>query len=109
MRLPTIGETRLEGKSTGSRTVPSGGLYENWNSRRTSRHPRAQIARPSLPLREFSVKRSTYLRHPWSAGPWRAGQMEEFRERRSDTVSYTHLRAHETGRNLVCRLLLEKK
>src|SRR5674476_648763 len=25
------------------------------------------------------------------------------------TASYTHLRAHETGRNLVCRLLLEKK
>src|SRR5674476_1645913 len=24
-------------------------------------------------------------------------------------VSYTHLRAHETGRNLVCRRLLEKK
>ncbi|CZS11501.1 hypothetical protein CDFC105_93850 [Clostridioides difficile] len=24
-------------------------------------------------------------------------------------VSYTHLRAHETGRNLVCRLLLENK
>ena len=28
---------------------------------------------------------------------------------RINTVSYTHLRAHETGRNLVCRLLLEKK
>src|SRR5674476_1581212 len=27
----------------------------------------------------------------------------------SRSVSYTHLRAHETGRNLVCRLLLEKK
>ena len=27
----------------------------------------------------------------------------------SKAVSYTHLRAHETGRNLVCRLLLEKK
>src|SRR5674476_1170333 len=27
----------------------------------------------------------------------------------SHAVSYTHLRAHETGRNLVCRLLLEKK
>ena len=27
----------------------------------------------------------------------------------TETVSYTHLRAHETGRNLVCRLLLEKK
>ena len=25
------------------------------------------------------------------------------------TVSFTHLRAHETGRNVVCRLLLEKK
>src|SRR5674476_1320718 len=29
--------------------------------------------------------------------------------RRARPVSYTHLRAHETGRNLVCRLLLEKK
>src|SRR5665213_744183 len=27
--------------------------------------------------------------------------------RRLIAVSYTHLRAHETGRNLVCRLLLE--
>ena len=27
---------------------------------------------------------------------------------RSVTVSYTHLRAHETRSNLVCRLLLEK-
>src|SRR5665213_1380891 len=25
----------------------------------------------------------------------------------ASAVSYTHLRAHETGRNLVCRLLLE--
>ena len=32
-----------------------------------------------------------------------------FRQRAQETVSYTHLRAHETGRNLVCRLLLEKK
>ena len=27
----------------------------------------------------------------------------------SGTVSYTHLRAHETVLDLVCRLLLEKK
>ena len=27
----------------------------------------------------------------------------------SITVSYTHLRAHETSLHLVCRLLLEKK
>ena len=26
-----------------------------------------------------------------------------------EAVSYTHLRAHETKANLVCRLLLEKK
>ena len=26
-----------------------------------------------------------------------------------DAVSYTHLRAHETEADLVCRLLLEKK
>ena len=29
--------------------------------------------------------------------------------RRLHTVSYTHLRAHETVLDLVCRLLLEKK
>ena len=28
---------------------------------------------------------------------------------RMKAVSYTHLRAHETAANLVCRLLLEKK
>ena len=29
--------------------------------------------------------------------------------KRQEAVSYTHLRAHETRGNLVCRLLLEKK
>src|SRR5678810_957134 len=33
----------------------------------------------------------------------------QFTTGKSGAVSYTHLRAHETGRNLVCRLLLEKK
>ncbi|MBW6153769.1 hypothetical protein KZ844_29025 [Pseudomonas aeruginosa] len=28
---------------------------------------------------------------------------------RNRPVSYTHLRAHETSQDLVCRLLLEKK
>src|SRR5660397_285405 len=32
-----------------------------------------------------------------------------FRQHVLDPVSYTHLRAHETKANLVCRLLLEKK
>ena len=33
----------------------------------------------------------------------------EHAEREVDAVSYTHLRAHETVLDLVCRLLLEKK
>ena len=38
------------------------------------------------------------------------GVLEDFNpEDDIRAVSYTHLRAHETGRNLVCRLLLEKK
>ena len=35
--------------------------------------------------------------------------MERLVERGPETVSYTHLRAHETVLDLVCRLLLEKK
>ena len=34
---------------------------------------------------------------------------ESFNEFSHFTVSYTHLRAHETVLDLVCRLLLEKK
>src|SRR5665647_3310873 len=37
----------------------------------------------------------------WSLGNWAGGTFR--------TVSYTHLRAHETDSYLVCRLLLEKK
>ena len=38
-----------------------------------------------------------------------AATLERFGLEPEEAVSYTHLRAHETGRNLVCRLLLEKK
>ena len=34
---------------------------------------------------------------------------ESLNSRADEAVSYTHLRAHETKANLVCRLLLEKK
>ena len=42
---------------------------------------------------------------------WDQKETFEFikKEKRLLTVSYTHLRAHETLRYLVCRLLLEKK
>ena len=33
----------------------------------------------------------------------------DFNKAALETVSYTHLRAHETDSYLVCRLLLEKK
>ena len=39
----------------------------------------------------------------------RGYQLREFQFRRHVPVSYTHLRAHETVLDLVCRLLLEKK
>src|SRR5665213_2501064 len=35
--------------------------------------------------------------------------LREIGSKITKAVSYTHLRAHETGRNIVCRLLLEKK
>ena len=35
--------------------------------------------------------------------------MSNFPRESFGSVSYTHLRAHETKANLVCRLLLEKK
>ena len=35
--------------------------------------------------------------------------IQEFQKMYPDAVSYTHLRAHETVLDLVCRLLLEKK
>ncbi len=44
--------------------------------------------------------------------PDESGQQQDPRGRQQDRSgpgSHTHLRAHETGRNLVCRLLLEKK
>src|SRR5665213_4246120 len=46
----------------------------------------------------------------WQDGaPGSFTQTTYYQESDTHAVSYTHLRAHETGRNLVCRLLLEKK
>src|SRR5674476_1518544 len=41
--------------------------------------------------------------------PHRSAARHAKERARGRPVSYTHLRAHETGRNLVCRLLIEKK
>ena len=42
-------------------------------------------------------------------GNERPDQLFEVKVERGEPVSYTHLRAHETVLDLVCRLLLEKK
>src|SRR5678810_990264 len=45
----------------------------------------------------------------YTADPEKDPSATKFQTLTFEAVSYTHLRAHETGRNLVCRLLLEKK
>src|SRR5665647_3747684 len=56
----------------------------------------AMSARSAQPL--------SNLHWPLRASFWRLGGSA-----RNASVSYTHLRAHETDSYLVCRLLLEKK
>ena len=46
---------------------------------------------------------------PWVQGPFCASVTRNAGSMESSAVSYTHLRAHETRHDLVCRLLLEKK
>ena len=50
---------------------------------------------PSVPVAEATVEQIGI----WMSGLWDG----------ADPVSYTHLRAHETVLDLVCRLLLENK
>src|SRR5659263_734352 len=52
------------------------------------------------------VRLSDLLRRRFRAGSVRADALS-FRLRERLAVSYTHLRAHETRHDLVCRLLLE--
>ena len=50
------------------------------------------------------------IRNPWLRGMAFGAPVEpEVKEISAQSVSYTHLRAHETVLDLVCRLLLEKK
>src|SRR5665213_4469231 len=72
---------------------------------------RFRSVRAFSPVDGVAIKSRHSLRRyspHWSA---RVAPQEVRQERPAGwrPVSYTHLRAHETGRNLVCRLLLEKK
>ena len=68
--------------------------------------------------RQYDMRRLSYagtFKNPWKAGTiraleWLTAKLRLLSLIRSfETVSYTHLRAHETVLDLVCRLLLEKK
>src|SRR5428012_22402 len=72
------------------------------------RPPRATQSRSSAASDVY--KRQRHGR-PEPAEPGRVedGRGRPLGARRTAPVSYTHLRAHETRHDLVCRLLLEKK
>src|SRR5664280_3371594 len=59
---------------------------------------------PAGPLAQLTDPFFLLARNPGGRAAWTAGALRE-----SGAVSYTHLRAHETVLDLVCRLLLEKK
>src|SRR5450756_2820093 len=65
-------------------------------------------------VKESAESRHCHGRHHSAARPPDAGVRDSHSRGRRDplnipSVSYTHLRAHETRHDLVCRLLLEKK
>src|SRR5678810_1077109 len=57
---------------------------------------------------ELPIRCSANAPCEWPQQPRKAGRASARPGARAP-VSYTHLRAHETGRNVVCRVLLEKK
>ena len=67
----------------------------------------------TVPLARFVAQNANELGMPFKryqiAPVWRGERPQAGRYREFIPVSYTHLRAHETKANLVCRLLLEKK
>ena len=64
-----------------------------------------QFDRANEMLKELGVGKLA----DWYCNELSGGELQMVMLARAMAVSYTHLRAHETGRNLVCRLLLEKK
>ena len=72
---------------------------------RTSKDHGQEKSRDSKLGREFDrvVKPST------READKEVSRKKQAERRRTFAVSYTHLRAHETREELVCRLLLEKK
>ena len=69
----------------------------------------ALCAEPSKDLYEYVASQLTEYQSNVDSYEKELLAMDHYFTADDIPVSYTHLRAHETGRNLVCRLLLEKK
>src|SRR5665213_1781914 len=97
-------------------------LWDGANQQKIWSFQRQQILQQTVRIRRkfpaYSLRMCAKTRTAPS-GPSASSEMRRNRNKprrcplstpdNGSTVSYTHLRAHETGRNLVCRLLLEKK
>ncbi|WP_460379535.1 hypothetical protein, partial [Staphylococcus aureus] len=67
------------------------------------------IRRPPRSTRvRSSAASDVYKRQPLKRSPNAGNRCPASPRARAVSVSYTHLRAHETCADLVCRLLLEK-
>eukprot|EP00658_Telonema_sp_P-2_P068434 TRINITY_DN57366_c0_g1_i3.p1 TRINITY_DN57366_c0_g1~~TRINITY_DN57366_c0_g1_i3.p1 ORF type:complete len:106 (+),score=16.74 TRINITY_DN57366_c0_g1_i3:201-518(+) len=93
-------------------------IRDRYNTYYLSRHPLIEALRASVTgiprsvrvcaLHNSSTPNISFIITASSAAnPW-SGEVSTAIPS-SNTVSYTHLRAHETPEHLVCRLLLEKK
>eukprot|EP00658_Telonema_sp_P-2_P071834 TRINITY_DN61040_c0_g2_i1.p3 TRINITY_DN61040_c0_g2~~TRINITY_DN61040_c0_g2_i1.p3 ORF type:complete len:138 (-),score=23.01 TRINITY_DN61040_c0_g2_i1:16-429(-) len=110
MALAAVGNARSVSHRGHRITLSSGTLEARQIGQTTSRAPDGNASTPSHPVHcthatEASSRVSSALLMP-EGQPCTDGS---FPVLCVDTVSYTHLRAHETPEHLVCRLLLEKK
>src|SRR5664280_1839274 len=69
----------------------------------------AVIGAGTRPLKHWGSRRLAPMDSPGTASADRAQHHDQAAGVPTGAVSYTHLRAHETVLDLVCRLLLEKK
>src|SRR5678816_4610870 len=81
-----------------------------WTSNRTVLILTSLVGRVSSAIKSSRSLYSDHSSHIRASSNGKDNACNVVGERRSKkSVSYTHLRAHETPEHLVCRLLLEKK
>src|SRR5450756_2359634 len=91
---------RTEDVSTEPSGIPSTSIWPDAGEKRRSKRSTAVV----LPAPEGPTSAAMEPAGTTNDSPQRTSCPDEY-----ETVSYTHLRAHETRHDIVCRLLLEKK